>query len=67
MFPLATVVGNTFVMKPSEQDPGACMLLAQMAQDAGLPDGVLNVIHGQKEGKTIVHWCTSYNCLLYNV
>lgn len=48
MFPLATVVGNTFVMKPSEQDPGACMLLAQMAQDAGLPDGVLNVIHGQK-------------------
>ena len=52
MFPLATVVGNTFVMKPSEQDPGACMLLAQLAQDAGLPDGVLNVIHGQKEGKT---------------
>ena len=51
MFPLATVVGNTFVMKPSEQDPGACMLLAQMALDAGLPDGVLNIIHGQKEGE----------------
>ena len=50
MFPLATVVGNTFLIKPSEQDPGACMLLAQLAQDAGLPDGVLNVIHGQKEG-----------------
>ena len=40
-------------MKPSEQDPGACMLLAQMAQDAGLPDGVLNIIHGQKEGQLI--------------
>lgn len=53
MFPLACVVGNTFVMKPSEQDPGACMMLAQMAQDAGLPDGVLNVIHGQKEGQII--------------
>lgn len=51
MFPLATVVGNTFIIKPSEQDPGACMMLAQLAQDAGLPDGVLNVIHGQKEGE----------------
>ena len=51
MFPLATVVGNTFVIKPSEQDPGACMMLAQLAQDAGMPDGVLNVIHGQKEGR----------------
>ena len=54
MFPLATVVGNTFVIKPSEQDPGACMLLAQLAQDAGLPDGVLNVIHGQKEAVDFV-------------
>jgi len=48
MFPLATVVGNTFVLKPSERDPGAAMMLAQMAQEAGLPDGVLNVIHGAK-------------------
>ena len=51
MFPLATVVGNTYIIKPSEQDPGACMMLAQLAQDAGLPDGVLNIIHGQKEGE----------------
>lgn len=39
MFPLAVSVGNTFVMKPSEKDPGAAMLLADMAKEAGLPDG----------------------------
>eukprot|EP00794_Sanderia_malayensis_P017649 gene17649-19404_t len=49
MFPLALVSGNTFVLKPSEQDPGAAMMLVQLAQDAGVPDGVLNVIHGAKE------------------
>lgn len=38
--------GNTFVMKPSEKDPGATMMLAKLAQEAGLPDGVLNIIHG---------------------
>lgn len=57
MFPLATVVGNTFVLKPSEQDPGASLMLAEMAQQAGLPDGVLNIIHGQKEGKVLWRWC----------
>jgi len=46
MFPLATACGNTFVLKPSERDPGAAMLLAHLAQEAGLPPGVLNVIHG---------------------
>ena len=51
MFPLALVCGNTFIVKPSEQDPGACMMLVKMAQEAGVPDGVLNVIHGQKEGE----------------
>ena len=49
MFPMALVCGNTFVLKPSERDPGAAMLLVKMAQDAGVPDGVLNVIHGQKD------------------
>ncbi|XP_065051899.1 methylmalonate-semialdehyde/malonate-semialdehyde dehydrogenase [acylating], mitochondrial-like [Rhopilema esculentum] len=49
MFPLAIVCGNTYVMKPSEQDPGAAMMLAELAQQAGVPDGVLNVIHGAKE------------------
>jgi len=48
MFPMALVCGNTFIVKPSEQDPGACMMLVKMAQEAGVPDGVLNVIHGQK-------------------
>eukprot|EP00903_Cladosiphon_okamuranus_P015999 g14775.t1 len=49
MFPLAIAAGNTFVMKPSEKCPGAAMLLASMATEAGLPDGVLNVIHGGHE------------------
>lgn len=39
MFPLAVAAGNTFVMKPSEKCPGAAMLLASMAKEAGLPDG----------------------------
>lgn len=51
MFPTALVCGNTYVMKPSEQDPGAAMMLTELAQRAGVPDGVLNVIHGQKECK----------------
>ena len=51
MFPMALVCGNTYVVKPSEQDPGATMLLVEMAKEAGVPDGVVNVIHGQKEGE----------------
>lgn len=46
MFPVSTVCGNTMVLKPSEKDPGAAMILAKLAQEAGLPDGVLNVVHG---------------------
>jgi malonate-semialdehyde dehydrogenase (acetylating)/methylmalonate-semialdehyde dehydrogenase len=46
MFPVASVTGNTMLLKPSEKDPGAAMLLAKLAQKAGLPDGVLQVIHG---------------------
>lgn len=49
MFPVAVVCGNTFIMKPSERVPGATMLLSKLAQDAGLPNGVLNVIHGAHE------------------
>ena len=48
MFPVAIACGNTFVLKPSERDPSAAMLLAQMWQEAGLPDGVFNVVHGDK-------------------
>ena len=50
MFPVALVCGNTFVLKPSELDPGATMMLMEMSMAAGVPDGVVNVIHGQKEG-----------------
>ncbi len=48
-FPVAIAAGNTVVLKPSEKDPSASMLLAQMWQEAGLPDGVFNVVHGDKE------------------
>src|SRR6201996_6862933 len=48
MFPMAIVCGNPFVLKPSEQDPMTPMLLAELAQQAGVPPGVLNVVHGGK-------------------
>jgi methylmalonic acid semialdehyde dehydrogenase len=48
MFPIALACGNTFVLKPSERDPSSSVLLAEMLQEAGLPDGVFNVIHGDK-------------------
>jgi malonate-semialdehyde dehydrogenase (acetylating) / methylmalonate-semialdehyde dehydrogenase len=48
MFPIALACGNTFVLKPSERDPSSSMLLAEMLKDAGLPDGVFNVVHGDK-------------------
>jgi malonate-semialdehyde dehydrogenase (acetylating)/methylmalonate-semialdehyde dehydrogenase len=49
MIPLALVCGNTFVLKPSERDPSASLLIAKLLKEAGLPDGVLSVIHGDKE------------------
>src|SRR5581483_2151402 len=49
MFPLAIAAGNTFVLKPSEQDPSASMMLAQLLAEAGLPAGVFNVVHGDRE------------------
>ena len=49
MFPMATICGNTYVMKPSERDPTACMALVELLQDAGMPAGVVNVIHGQHD------------------
>ncbi|MET8135324.1 MULTISPECIES: CoA-acylating methylmalonate-semialdehyde dehydrogenase [unclassified Streptomyces] len=48
MFPLAIACGNTFVLKPSEKDPSAAMKLAELLAEAGLPDGVFNVVHGDK-------------------
>src|SRR5271156_3051244 len=48
MFPIALACGNTFALKPSERDPSASLLLAEMLKEAGLPDGVFNVVHGDK-------------------
>lgn len=55
MLPNAVVTGNTFILKPSERDPSAPMLLAELFQEAGFPPGVLNVVHGDK---------TAVDCLL---
>lgn len=44
--PLATVTGNTLILKPSERDPGAAMIIAELCKEAGFPDGVVNIIHG---------------------
>src|SRR5215467_4665240 len=49
MFPIALACGNTFVLKPSEKDPSASLLLARLLAEAGLPDGAFNVVHGDKE------------------
>ena len=48
MFPVAIACGNTFILKPSERDPSAAMLIADLLKQAGLPDGVFNVLHGDK-------------------
>ncbi len=48
MFPVAIACGNTFVLKPSERDPSATMMLWELFQEAGLPAGVFNIVHGDK-------------------
>jgi malonate-semialdehyde dehydrogenase (acetylating)/methylmalonate-semialdehyde dehydrogenase len=48
MYPVAVACGNTFVLKPSERDPSAPMLIWELFQDAGFPPGVLNIVHGDK-------------------
>ncbi|KAI8025193.1 hypothetical protein LOK49_LG02G03130 [Camellia lanceoleosa] len=49
MFPIAVTCGNTFILKPSEKDPGASIILAELAVEAGLPNGVLSIVHGTNE------------------
>ncbi len=49
MFPIAITAGNAFVLKPSEKDPSTSVRLAELLAEAGLPDGVFNVVHGAKE------------------
>src|ERR687890_1131824 len=48
MFPVALACGNCFILKPSERDPSASMILAELLKEAGLPDGVFSVVHGDK-------------------
>ena len=48
MFPVALACGNSFILKPSEKDPSAPMFYAELLKEAGLPDGVFNVVHGDK-------------------
>ncbi len=49
MFPVAIACGNTFILKPSERDPSFSLHMAELLKEAGLPDGVFNVVHGDKE------------------
>jgi len=46
VLPVAVATGNTLILKPSERDPGAAMIIAELAKEAGLPEGVFNIIHG---------------------
>src|SRR5205085_9995775 len=49
MFPIAIACGNAFVLKPSERDPSASMLMGELWREAGLPDGVFSVVQGDRE------------------
>ena len=56
MYPMAIVCGNCFVLKPSERDPSSTLYIAELLKEAGLPDGVMNVINGDKEAvDTLLH------------
>jgi len=54
MFPLAIVCGNTFILKPSERDPSSTLYIAELLKEAGLPDGVMNVVNGDKEAVDVL-------------
>ena len=54
MFPIAIACGNTFILKPSERDPTPTLILARLLKEAGLPDGVFNVVHGDKEAVDVL-------------
>ena len=55
MFPMAAVCGNVSLMKPSERDPGATMILMELLKEAGMPPGVVNVIHGTHDCKYCIN------------
>ena len=49
MYPMAIACGNTFILKPSEKVPLTAVRMAELFQEAGLPDGVMNIVHGGRE------------------
>jgi len=56
MYPMAIVCGNCFILKPSERDPSSTLFIAELLKEAGLPDGVMNVVNGDKEAvDTLLH------------
>lgn len=55
MFPLSITLGNTYVMKPSEKVPATCNLLIDLLKESGVPDGVVNIVHGGRD--TVNHMC----------
>jgi malonate-semialdehyde dehydrogenase (acetylating)/methylmalonate-semialdehyde dehydrogenase len=63
MFPMAVACGNTMLLKPSEKDPGAAMMLVKLAKEAGFPAGVVNVIHGAHDGKQTLSNSPFYSLL----
>ena len=67
MFPVSLVCGNTMVLKPSERDPGAPMLLMELVNEAGFPPGTVNVVHGQHEGLSALDVCYSHRTVKYPV
>ena len=54
MYPMAIACGNTFVLKPSERDPSSTMFIAELLMEAGLPNGVINVVNGDKEAVDVL-------------
>jgi malonate-semialdehyde dehydrogenase (acetylating)/methylmalonate-semialdehyde dehydrogenase len=54
MYPLALVCGNTFILKPSERDPSSALLIGELLHAAGLPDGVFNIVNGDKEAVDVL-------------
>ncbi len=65
MFPIAIACGNSFILKPSEKDPSCSVRLAELFTEAGLPDGVFNVIHGQKNVVDLIINCNDISAISF--
>ena len=65
MYPIAIACGNSFILKPSEKDPSCSVKLAELFTEAGLPDGVFNVIHGDKEVVDLILECNDISSVSF--